>query len=432
MCCSSISASFLVFSIITVVAIFTLTMINMIFSIITPKKYETFLVKKATAYESPISLFLSDELNKAKTIYDKFSEEIKPFQEKSLASSGQYTEEKIEELNHKVKRFKNVLMAFGIASFSVMLGFVMFFVPIYASLGCCSNCAEDCDCNGDCNCDCYLCIGITPIKRIILFYSICSPTIFFSFVSFWLTVSKKSTYNEISSMEGIKDYMNRKKRYYSNEYEYDYFGDSVSYNDAQFIVLLIILIVLVLYPLVVWLTSSKEEMNPPIVVPKKKVPKKVTSTNISANYNTNSSAEISIGLNVGSTDRIENDYNYNSHPPQPQYLPPPQPQYLPPPQPYYPPQPHPHHYPHAPSPPPQPHYYPPPQPHPHHSPHAVPPPPQPHHSPHAVPPPPQPHYYPPPQPHPHHSPHAVPPQPHPHHYPHAPSSQPHPHHYPHY
>jgi len=355
MCCS-VSASFLTFSIIAIVAMFTLTLLNMIFSIITPKKFETFYdpATSASAYKNVIASSMLDELKNVKS-YEKSTENIRVLKEKfETVLIEKYSKQKLEEWNIKVQKNKGVLMAFGITSFCVIVGFSMIFIPIYSSYDCGTNCSQSCDCN----CDCSLCLGVTPIKRIILFYSICSPTIFFSFVSFWLTVSKKSTYNEISSMEGIKDYMNRKKRYYSNEYEYDYFGDSVSYNDAQFIVLLIILIVLVLYPLVVWLTSSKEEMNPPIVVPKKKVPKKVTSTNISANYNTNSSAEISIGLNVGSTDRIENDYNYNSHPPQPQYLPPPQPQYLPPPQPYYPPQPHPHHYPHAPSSQPHPHHYP--------------------------------------------------------------------------
>ena len=51
----------------------------------------------------------------------------------------------------------------------------------------------------------------------------------------------------------------------------------------------------------VWLTSSKEEMNPPIVPYKKKVRNKVR--------NINENTELSV--------------SYNSHPPQPHYHPPP-------------------------------------------------------------------------------------------------------------
>ena len=323
MCCS-VSASFLVFSLITLVSMFTLTLLNMIFSIATPKEYESFIMRRSSAYSNAITLFLLDDLKKVNS-YDKTSENIRVLKENyETVLLEIYSEEKIEELNDKVQKYKTVLMAFGITSFSVIGGFIVFFVPIYTTFNCGANCSEECDCN----CDCSLCIGVTPIKRIILFYLVCSPTILFSIVSFFLTLSKSFTYKDISSIKDIKEYQNREKKYYSNEYEYDYFGDSVAYNEAQFIIYIIILIVLVVYPLVVWLTSSKEEMNPPIVVYKKKV------RNI--NENTNRNTELSV--------------SYNSHPPQPQYRPPPpQPQYRPPPPPPQyrppPPPPHPHHQP---------------------------------------------------------------------------------------
>ena len=345
MCCS-VSASFLTFSLIALLSIFTTTMLNMIFSIVTPKEYESFIMRKTVAYANPISLSLLDDLKKVNS-NDKTLEDIRVLKEKYEASLiEKYSEEQIEELNDRVKRFKIVLMAFGITSFSTIVGFIMFFVPIYATSNCGANCSQECDCN----CDCYLCLGVTPIKRIILFYLVCLPTVVFSIVSFFLTLSKKSTYNEISSMKDIKEYQNREKKYYSNEYEYDYYGDSVAYNEAQYIVLIITLILLIVYPLVVWLTSSKEEMNPPIVRYQKKV------RNVNTNINTNKSTELSVGLNVSSSPRKVEDCSYNSHPSQPQYRPPPpQPQYRPPP-------PQPHSRPPPPQfrpPPPQPHHHPP-------------------------------------------------------------------------
>jgi hypothetical protein len=320
MCCS-VSASFLVFSLIALVAVFTLTLLNMIFSIITPKDYESFsLVRYYGAYRSPISLSMLDNLKKVDS-NDKISEDIRVLKEISLIEK--YSADQIEELNDDVYKHKIILMAFGIASFSVLLGFCTFFIPLYATSNCGTTCSEQCDCS----CDCYLCLGITPIKRIILFYSVNCPIVFFSIVCFFITLAKKVTYSKISSMKDIKEY--QKKR----------FLDSISYNDSQFVCYLILIIVLVVYPLLVWLTSSREEMNPPIVPYQKKV------------KNTNTT-ELSVGLNVNSTKRKVEDCSYNSHPPQPQYQPPPpQPRYQPPP-------PQPHYRP----PPPQPHYAPPPPP----------------------------------------------------------------------
>lgn len=341
MCCS-VSASFLVFSLIALIAVFTLTLLNMLFSILTPKEYESFImVRVSAAYSSPVSLSMLDNLKKVDS-NDKISENIRVLKEISLIEK--YSADKIEELNDDVQKHKTILMAFGIASFAELIGFIFFFVPIYTTSNCGANCSQQCDCN----CDCYLCLGVTPIKRIILFYTVNCPIVLFTIVCFFITLAKKVTYSNISSMKDIKEYMNRKKSdsyYHRNEYEYDYFGDSVSYNDAQFVVYLILIIVLVIYPLVVWLTSSEEEMNPPIIP----YQKKVKNTNIT---------ELIVGLNVNSTNRKVEDCSYNSHPPQPQYQPPPpQPRYQPPPpQPHYrPPPPQPHYAP----PPPQPHYNPP-------------------------------------------------------------------------
>ena len=179
----------------------------MIFSIATPKEYESFIMRRSSAYSNAITLSLLDDLKKVNS-YDKTSENIRVLKSNyETVLIEMYTEEKIEELNDKVKKHKNVLMAFGITSFSVIGGFIVFFVPIYTTFNCGANCSEECDCN----CDCYFCLGVTPIKRIMLFYLVCSPTVLFSIVSFFLTLSKSSTYEDISSMKDIKEYQNRKK-----------------------------------------------------------------------------------------------------------------------------------------------------------------------------------------------------------------------------
>ena len=76
-------------------------------------------------------------------------------------------------------------------------------------------------------------------------------------------------------MQDIKQYKNKVKDSY---WDGDYYEDSVFYNEAQFIDYLIMLLVLVLYPVIVWLTSSYDEMHPPIIPYKRK--NRVISTNI--------------------------------------------------------------------------------------------------------------------------------------------------------
>ena len=56
MCCPSVSGSFIAFSVITYLAIFVLTMLNMIFSILTPKNKETFKMTTFTNYKQEFSL----------------------------------------------------------------------------------------------------------------------------------------------------------------------------------------------------------------------------------------------------------------------------------------------------------------------------------------------------------------------------------------
>ena len=123
MCCS-VSASFLVFSLITLIAVFTLTLLIMLFSILTPKEYESFImVRVSAAYSSPISLSMLDNLKKVDS-NDKISEDIRALKEISLIEK--YSSSQIAELNDDVKKHKTILMAFGIASFAELFSFIFF------------------------------------------------------------------------------------------------------------------------------------------------------------------------------------------------------------------------------------------------------------------------------------------------------------------
>lgn len=214
-------------------------------------------------------------------------------------------------MNENVKTYKGVLLGFGIASFASFACIAMFFIPIYSAFDCGKQCCRSCGCG--------LCENITPIKRVALFYLVCLPTVVFSIFAFFFTLSKKSTYNEYSSMQYINDLKNMSKSSYSyrSDEPYDHFGKSITYNNAQFIILLIILIFIVLYPILVWLTSSKEENKPSTQDIKKTAlnaqrnnnvqVKKVNKKNKDAAYN---STELMPAYNSNSSG------GYNSHPPQ--------------------------------------------------------------------------------------------------------------------
>jgi hypothetical protein len=54
MCCPSVSGGFIALSVVTYVSVFVLTLLNMIFSILTPKQFETFKNVKYTNYNDPV------------------------------------------------------------------------------------------------------------------------------------------------------------------------------------------------------------------------------------------------------------------------------------------------------------------------------------------------------------------------------------------
>ena len=260
-------------------------------------------------------------LNQVKFQTTKTLEEMKKLQEESLKRAT-FTPTKIEEMNENVGSFTGALMGLGIASFSAFACIAIFFIPIYSANDCGNGCSKDCDCG--------LCQNITPMKRVLLFYIICSPTVIFSIFAFFVTLSKKSTYSEYSSMEYINEYKNYliEDFYYYDEgkEKYIYFDKSITYNNAQFCVLLIIVILLILYPILVFLTSIKREESPSI-----EDINKAASTNNKKNK-INSSTELNSYNNSGYNSSYSNNY---AQPQQPIYMPSQPPYNPPPPQPVY-------------------------------------------------------------------------------------------------
>ena len=257
-------------------------------------------------------------LNQVKFQTTKTLEEMKQSQEEYIKRAKLYTSKKIKEMNENVGSFTGALMGFGIASFSAFACIAIFFIPIYSANDCGDGCSK--------NCDCGLCQNITPMKRVLLFYLICSPTVVFSIFAFFVTLSKKSTYAEYSAMDYIDEYKNQliEEFYHYDEdnEKYIYFDKSVTYNNAQFWVLLIIVILLILYPILIFLTSIKREESPSI-----EDISKAASTN-KKNRNINSSTELSNYNNSGYDSSYSNNY---AQPQQPIYMPT-QPGYNPPPQ----------------------------------------------------------------------------------------------------
>ena len=71
MCCPTVSGSFITFTLITMIALFTLTLLNMIFSILTPRKEDAFVMPKYEDYKSPVTITLLDNLKFGQTLQDK-------------------------------------------------------------------------------------------------------------------------------------------------------------------------------------------------------------------------------------------------------------------------------------------------------------------------------------------------------------------------
>ena len=169
--------------------------------------------------------------------------EMKAYQEKV----ENYSHKKIAEMNLNVKNYKNLLMGLGIGAFSYFALTGFFFFIFYSSI---------CEC-GKTNCDCVYCDGITPMKRVITFILVFFPCSILSFIGLIITYSKKTKYDNYSSMKYINEY-----KYYERDSwdkNIDVFENEIICNNYQFINLLIINCITIIYPILIKLTSRKKD-----------------------------------------------------------------------------------------------------------------------------------------------------------------------------
>ena len=166
-------------------------------------------------------------------------------------------------MNSEALQYKMLMYGLGIATFCIVGVFTIIIYPIY----CC-----DCSSNYDCR-DCtFLCSDEFSLKHVLLFYVIGIPIAVLLIFGWIVTIIKKASYNKLSSMEYIEEYKNMSKLEIVeiSEYPYkltqfapyDFFENSIKYNNAQFIVLLITLILLLLYGVLIILIyrPDKEEV----------------------------------------------------------------------------------------------------------------------------------------------------------------------------
>ena len=186
-------------------------------------------------------------LNAVQFKLDYTYEDMLQYQEK-YKERKIYTKEKIEELNLEVEKYKTALKGIGVEALAFHFFISFYFLFIYSGIYGCGN---------KCPCNCILCYDITPMKRVVHFYIAYSSQIVSSFLSFFFTIAKKITYNNILSMKYINEYRNSTSSSSRDKESNDYLSSSILFNNAQFIVLLISIILIVLYPILIKLTSPK-------------------------------------------------------------------------------------------------------------------------------------------------------------------------------
>jgi hypothetical protein len=190
-------------------------------------------------------------------------EEMMKKQELIDKKKGFFTEEKLNELNTEAIQYKVLLFGFGIAIFCTAFVYTICIYPCY-----CCDCAEGFGCP-EC---CFLCTNeFFPRRHACRAYLIGFPILFMLVYSWILTIIKKISYNKLTSIEYIEEYKNMTKyeiieqKYSSDIIKplfYDFLENSIKYNNAQFIVLLITLILLLLYGVLIILIyrPDKEEV----------------------------------------------------------------------------------------------------------------------------------------------------------------------------
>ena len=185
-------------------------------------------------YSSKLEIYLtSKEMLKMKDVYDNL---------RTI-----YTNSTLNEINTEVLEYKSSLMGFGIGAFASFAIIGIIFIPIFFVSGC------------KFNFPCFLCKDMTPMKRVILFYIVFSPSILLSFVGLIFSIIKKNNYNKLLNKEYFDEYLD----YRSDEARVfnDLFEFSLYCNNMQFITFLITLIIIILYPILIKIISSITSCN---------------------------------------------------------------------------------------------------------------------------------------------------------------------------
>ena len=163
------------------------------------------------------------------------------FQEKYETRGKIYTNDTINEMNTEVKKYKTVLLILGIIAFAFLSTIGLYFCQSFRKNG-----LKDCDC-------CFCCKEMTPMITVLIFYILYSPFIVLSFLSFYFTIVKKISYNELLNKEYIDEYKNFGKE--------DFLETSIAFNNRQFITLLIMFICLIVYPILIKITPCSNHFN---------------------------------------------------------------------------------------------------------------------------------------------------------------------------
>ena len=160
-------------------------------------------------------------------------------QDKYEKRSKIYSKDVIDEMNSEVYKYKYILMGFGIAVFAYLAIVGLCVLLIFPQ----DNCTFS---KRDCDYDFWQ--DLTPMKRVLYFYLVFSPSIILSLASFPLTIIKKMRYNDLLTKE------------YLNEYKID---DNLElsdlYNTIEFIILLIMVIMIIFYPIIIKVTSCESK-----------------------------------------------------------------------------------------------------------------------------------------------------------------------------
>ena len=250
-------------------------------------KYNPFL------YDGKYSNKAEKELSKIGKAYLRLGkknfkslEEFKKLQEIYIRHKTLYTDKILNEMNSNASNKQDILSVFGIVAFAYFGGVNFYFIPLYSSVA---------DCGKKCSC-----CRLTPLKSMILFSFVFSPSIISILISFGIVSVQKIIFNSYLNKDYINEYFYCSTEYYSREIHCN-FEDIQFYNQGQFICLLLSIIIMITYVILMYLIYSdkkygKESINDvPMIRLNDKPPAETPNIN---NNDSQCSADFA-GLNYG-------------------------------------------------------------------------------------------------------------------------------------